>query len=119
MDQSFRSFKKIFVPFFVTGLLIWLVFYANFNFSQVYDFFFMASWGQLFICVSLFYIHTLLVCYAWFYMLRGLGLDLPFWQAAVVLGASNIAKYLPGGIWQIGSRAVGLTNYQGEPIKVA
>ncbi|MBU0945605.1 MAG: flippase-like domain-containing protein [Proteobacteria bacterium] len=119
MDQSFRYFKKIFAHFFVIGLLIWLIFYSNLHFSHVYDYFFMVNWVHLLICISIFYLHILLVCYAWFYVLRGLGLDLPFWQAGVVLGASTIAKYLPGGIWQIGSRTVGLTTYQGKPIQVA
>lgn len=118
ININYNVVKRIASYLFIICLLAWLSFYTNLQFSHIYSYTLTISWSNLIVCVLIFLIHTMSVCYAWSFSLNKLGINLQFWQTGVVLGVSNLTKYVPGGIWQLGSRSIGIANYQHKPIQI-
>lgn len=71
------------------------------------------------ILASLFFLlHILLVFYAWHYSLGIVGIHVPPAFSGTIYIASLITRYLPGGVWHLGSRLVALSRSGADPIRV-
>jgi len=62
-------------------------------------------WVVALSCVPVLASYALLI-EAWRLLLGGWGAGLPFWGAARIWTVSNLGRYVPGKVWQIGTMAV-------------
>lgn len=63
-------------------------------------------WGLLALACALVLGNYALLIEAWRRVLAGWGERLPFWEGARIWSISNLGRYIPGKVWQMGSMAV-------------
>ncbi|MCW8965315.1 MAG: hypothetical protein OQK82_01310 [Candidatus Pacearchaeota archaeon] len=71
------------------------------------------AWAALFFTAQ-----SLLIFYTWHYSLIALSAKVSAPVSILVYVSSFVARYLPGGVWHIGGRLVGLVKYGVDPIKI-
>lgn len=63
-------------------------------------------WGYIALSCALVLANYALLIQAWRVLLEGWGGSLGFWESARVWTISNLGRYIPGKVWQIGTLAV-------------
>ena len=63
-------------------------------------------WGMLALACALVLVNYALLVEAWRSVLQGWGARLRFWDGARIWSISNLARYIPGKVWQMGSMGV-------------
>jgi len=100
-----RKFAKI---IFTVLLLAWLIFYAQENFSDIYDKLLTADVSFLLLATLTTTIHIILIFEAWRFSLTLFNENLQPLKLSHIFTLSSLAKYVPGGIWQTGGRIYAL-----------
>ncbi|WP_261345923.1 lysylphosphatidylglycerol synthase transmembrane domain-containing protein [Tautonia rosea] len=75
------------------------------------------NWSFLVVALSLTVVYRIANAAAWGLILRSLGHDLPFPHASRIWLLSEACRWLPGGVWNLGSRAA-LASRAGLPVRV-
>jgi glycosyltransferase 2 family protein len=77
-----------------------------------------ADWRFAVLAVALFTLHTALVLSAWQYSLKFVGVSVRFGSVARIFSFSLLTRYLPGGLWHLGSRLAALTWRGADAVRV-
>ncbi len=106
---------KYFVSFlkfsFIVVLLAWIAFYGELHFGSVVDLLARStfSWSMILLSFFLMALHVALVYLSFSQLFRVVKIDLPRNESIGIFLYSNVAKYIPGGVWQAGSRVYALS----------
>ena len=114
MKHSPLTFSQICKTIVPIVLLSWLVFYVDLHFSNISFFFLKANKTKLLLSLIFFNIHIIFTYLAWLVSLRSQNIQIVWHKIALNFSSSNIAKYIPGGIWQTGNRLYGLVKYRAK-----
>lgn len=78
----------------------------------------LAVWPHGIFALGLFLLHILLVFWAWHYSLDMVGVKVPPKLSIGIYISSLVTRYIPGGIWHLGSRLLALSRLGKNPYLV-
>lgn len=77
-----------------------------------------ADWRFAALAIGLFTLHTTLVLVGWHRALALVGVPTAFLPSARIFSLSLLTRYLPGGIWHLGTRLAALSLRGADPVRV-
>jgi hypothetical protein len=77
-----------------------------------------ANWQIGIVAAALFLVHVSLALFAWQSSLRLLGVQTSRLTTARIFSLSLLTRYLPGGLWHLGSRMAAMTYLQKDGVRV-
>jgi len=103
------SRRKLRVLLQLLVVLIILVFWARVvwrNWDQVAAFQWRISWLALSLSMVMLVLQAVLLATIWWRILWVMGERLPWWQGIALWLQAQLARYLPGGVWDVAARVV-------------
>ena len=79
----------------------------------------LTVWPHLYVALAMFILHVVLVFYAWHFSLGLVGIDVSLRSSALIFLVSLVTRYIPGGVWHLGSRLLAMSRLGKNPYLVS
>lgn len=103
MRPSNKFFRVLQGLFAIAILVFWIRALAS-HWDELAAYPWHVSWGWLLASQLLLFVQSLLLATIWWWAVRLMGEPVSWWRGSAIWLTTQIARYLPGGVWDIAGR---------------